>query len=132
MAPENASCPVCGATYTAKDANGDINPADVSAAVAAYNSAVEDACSGITAKLTAARPTVAEALVVKTMDLGSNIDDICTQLSNISGTLVGLYDDLPGLAQAKHDELQAGYNDQAKASAAACAASHKIEEESEG
>ena len=124
MKVETYNCAVCGQAFTAKDALNDINPADVQSAVNKYKQTVEDSIKRIADGLTNAKPDAENAVRTKSLSVGPMIDDTVSQINSAGTGMASAFDDLPGKAQAKWEELQQGYNGEAQAAAAACAASH--------
>lgn len=119
------SCPICGSTFTAKDANEDINPDEVQAAVEACNNALEEDLTNITTSLEGSREDICNAIRNYNKDYGHRIDSLEESMNDIKSTcksaLEGLYEE----AVQIHDTKQDAYNSDAERDKNSCIANHR-------
>ena len=118
----------CGKVFTAKDANGDINPAEVKAAVDKLINTLNEGSAGIITALRKIEPDAEKAYVQnESKTLVPAIEDACSSIDKVLKQSASTIENenLYAKAVQKHDDLQAQYNDDASASAQQCAASHE-------
>ena len=120
MEANTYNCPICGSAFAAQDANGDINPAEVQAAVEACNNALEEAMSDISTSIENIRPDACNAIRSYNKDFGYKFDDVKNSIDDIKTAASGLLDDLVRQAQEVHDRKQQIYNEEAKGKATTC------------
>ena len=126
MEPKTYNCSVCGATYPAPDANGDINPAEIQAAVAKFKTTVEDALRGVVTSLEGVEPDVDEAVKVQNTSLAPQVEQVCENIKQMGSDIAAAVDaaQLYEKAVLIHDQIQEEYNAAAESAAKSCAASH--------
>ena len=125
-APKTYNCSVCGKSFPAEDANGDIDPAAIQSAIEAFKGSLSSEITGLFTKLEKIHPDVDQAIKVQNQSFAPQVEQIGANLKSIQSDIesaldaAGLYE----RAVIVHDNLQVGYNNEAAASASACAASH--------
>ena len=129
IAPQSITCS-CGEVYNAKDANGDINPAEVKTAVENLINSLNDASTSISTAIRNLEPDAGNAVkqnetktIVPAME--ETCDSIDKTIKQITSSIES--ENLYSKAEQKHDEYQTKYNNEAIAAANACAASHEEE-----
>ncbi len=127
--PKSYNCSVCGSTFTAQDANGDINPAEIQSAVETFKTSVEDALRGVVTSLVAVEPDVGDSVKVQNATLVPQVEQVCDNIKTVGSDIAAAVDaaQLYQKAIIVHDNIQRAYNAKAAASASACAASHQTE-----
>lgn len=133
VTPQSATCSVCGKVFTAKDANGDINPAEVKAAVDKLINTFNEGSANITAALRKIEPDAEKAYVQnESKTLVPAMEDACNSIDKVLKQSASTIENenLYAKAEQKHDEFQTKYNSDASASAQQCAASHEKESQS--
>ena len=118
VARETYSAPYSG-TIVAQDANNDINPSEIEAAVAAFQSKCETSFQSLVDKLEGVKPEACDAIVVQRTNIGGKMEEIASKITALSSQVGNQFSHLPALAMAKHDELQIAYNAEAESKAAA-------------
>ena len=106
-------------SITAEDANNDINPAEIEAAVENYRSSSETAFKNVSNKIQGVEPEACEAIIVQRTNIGGKMEEVASKIDAISSQVASQFDHLPSLAMAKHDEIQTIYNAEAEAKAQA-------------
>ena len=131
VAKKDATCGWCGKVFSAQDANGDINPADVQAAITSFEDAINEAQKSINTALVQVEPDVKNAIRSYKKDLTGKLNEISEAANDMGEACRQVTEGLYAKAVAKHDELQNGYNDQAQAGANACYEADKARAEAE-
>lgn len=124
--PKTYNCSVCGTSFTAKDANGDINPAEIQSAIETFKTSVEDALRGVVTSLVAVEPDVGDSVKVQNATLVPQVEQVCDNIKSVGSDIASAVDaaNLYQKAIIVHDNIQKTYNAEAAGSASACAASH--------
>ena len=126
MEPKTYNCSICGASYTAADANGDINPAEIQSAVAKFKTTIEDSLRSVVTSLEGVEPDVADSVKVQNTSLAPQVEQVCENIKQIGSDICAAVDaaQLYEKAVIVHDNIQEDYNSAAAAAAQSCAASH--------
>ena len=129
-APKTYNCNICGAGFTGKDANGDINPDTIQSAVNTFKTALEDSIRGIVTSLEGVETDVGDSVRVQETTLVPQVEQVCSNIKSIVSDISSALDaaSLYEKAVIVHDNLQVGYNNEAAAAASACAASHPTQQ----
>ena len=128
ITPQSYTCSKCGQVYNAKDANNDINPTEVKAAVDNLVNALNDATTSIVNAIRKVEPDAENAFKQdETKTIVPSMEESCTMIEKaISNNATAIEnEDLPGKAERVHDELQTNYNNEASTNAQKCAESHQ-------
>ena len=108
----------------AADANGDINPEEISTAIEKVKTACEEKMKGMVGKIDALRNVAFEAIRIEGMTLDEFIGAIEEVINGFGDEIAGILNPLVQQAIAEHDRLQTQYNSEAESSAASGSASH--------
>ena len=109
----------------AADANNDIDPEQIKAAIENVKSACDKEMSVVTDKLSGLTDNALQALRIEGMTLQEYITAISDVINSFGTEIAGVLEPLVGEAQAEHDRLQEQYNSDAESSAASGTASHR-------
>lgn len=108
----------CVSTAPAKDANNDINPSEVQAAINNLKNVFSEQLTDVARELRAISQDADEAIIVQGTSMAQSIEDAATLLTQLPTQVTAGIDDLYGYAVEAHDHLQTGYNNKAYAEAA--------------
>ena len=111
--------------YTATDANTDINPAEVKAAIEKVKTSCDDEMKKITYKLNGLTDNALKAMRVENMTLSDFIVAISDVINNFGSEIAKILEPLINEAEKEHDRLQTIYNQEAEDKSASGSASHK-------
>jgi hypothetical protein len=130
VTPQSANCSVCGKTFTAKDANEDINPEEVKKAAEGVINSLNDASTNITNAIKKIEPDAEKAYQQNNKTIGKAMDDFCGKINEALTDVANQVSDanLYSKAVTEHDTLQTNYNNEASSSAQACAKTHETSE----
>ncbi len=112
------SAPYSG-VITAQDANNDINPAEIQAAVNEFKATCENVFNDITERIKGIEPEACDAVIVQRSTIGPKMEDSISNIKSLASKVANQFEDLYAKAERKHDELQIKYNSEAEARAAA-------------
>ncbi len=104
--------------YRAADANEDINPDEIKAAIEKVQKNCDDEMDGMTDSLNGLTDNALQALKVEGMTLSNFITSIGDVIDNFGSEIAGILKPLIDQAIAEHNSLQDQYNLAAKNSAA--------------
>ncbi len=110
--------------YRAADANADINPEEIAAAIENVKAACDEEMEGMTDKLNGLTDNALQALKVEGMTLSDFITTIGDVIDSFGSEIAGVLEPLVSQAETEHDRLQTKYNSDAESSAASGSASH--------
>ena len=108
---DNEGKKVCSCTAT--DANEYINPEEVQAAIDNVEQVASEQMQTISSALNNIAPEADEAVIVQGTKMTGVIEEICTALSSISGSITDSISSMYTEAVRAHDEIQNRLNDQA-------------------
>lgn len=111
--------------FKAADANNDINPEEVAAAIEKVKAACDEQMSGMSDKLNGLTDNALQALKVEGMTLQEFITAIGDVINGFGSEIAQILEPLVEKAQEEHDRLQTQYNSDAESSAASGSASHR-------
>lgn len=103
----------CLITKTAVDANTQINPADVKAAIDNIKTVFDEQMKMLASALTDVSTNAEEAIIVEGTSMGPAIEEVATVLMSLSEKLTSGFDDLYDKAVTAHDEQQRRNNTEA-------------------
>ena len=109
--------------FRAADANADINPEEIQAAIENVKTACDEQMEGMTDKLNGLTDNALQALKVEGMTLSEFITTIGDVINTFGAEIAKILEPLIEQAQVEHDRLQEQYNTEAKQSAASGSAS---------
>ena len=104
----------CICTKTAKDANNDLNPEEVKAALDNLNDVMADASKTLKKSIEGLIPAADEALLIKGSGYKKKINDVLDDADVGIAYLNTNYDGLYEKAVVFHDKKQREYNNEAK------------------
>lgn len=96
--------------YTAKDANGDINPADIQAKVSELTSIVNSLNGSLSGKFAQAESDASKAIVVEGKTYQNIVYSRSSEVSNSLNGISNTANNVVSMAMKAHDELQKRYN----------------------
>ena len=110
--------------YRAADANADINPEEIAAAIEKVKTACDEQMAGMSDKLTGLTDNALQAMKVEGMTLQDFITSISSVIDSFGSEIANILEPLVQQAEVEHDRLQTQYNSEAESSAASGSASH--------
>lgn len=96
---------------TAIDANEYLNPNEVKAAIDNIESAATDGINKISRALTNVAPDADEAVIVQGTKITGTIEEVCTSIKSLPGTITDSVSSMYTEAISAHDKLQTQAND---------------------
>ena len=104
-------------TVTAYDANQYLNPTEVKAAIDNLESVAQDAINKISNALMNVAPDANEAVIVQGTKIQGTIEDVCSAIKTLPGTIVDNVSSMYTESITAHDRLQTKENEAARAQA---------------
>lgn len=109
----------------AADANNDIDPEEIKAAIEKVKSVCDEEMKVISDKIAGLTDNALAAMKVEGMTLQEFITSITEVVDGFGSEIAGILEPLISDAQAEHDRLQTQYNGEAESGAASGTSSHK-------
>ena len=103
----------CITQHTGVDANTQINPAEVKAAIDNVKAVFDEQMQAVATSLTKISEDAEEAIIVQGTNMGQTIEDTANVLKELGGQVTAGIDTLYDYAVQAHDKLQENNNNRA-------------------